>query len=304
VSNPPIAANPQKPIDALDPLKDHPIFGEFAPGQIKQLAFYARQRRANTGAVIFRKGDPGNALYGIRSGTVKIAVASVDVRETAFNLLYPGDIFGEIALLDGHPRTADAFAADDCELMVIERRDFTASTNSAPKVAMKLIEILTARLRDISRRLEEMVRFYSCFISYSTKDQDFVERFHADLQNKGVRCWFAPHDLPIGGKILDEIDAAIRVTEKVVLILSEHSIRSDWVEDEVKAAFDEERKRGQTVLFPLRLDDAVMDTKEAWAAKLRADRNIGDFRHWKEHDAYQRSFDRAVRDLTAPPKEP
>jgi TIR domain len=64
---------------------------------------------------------------------------------------------------------------------------------------------------------------------------------HADLQNKGVRCWFAPHDLPIGAKILDGIDEAIRLRDKVLLILSEHSIKSDWVEDEVTTAFEEER---------------------------------------------------------------
>jgi hypothetical protein len=66
----------------------------------------------------------------------------------------------------------------------------------------------------------------------------------------------------------------------------------------VTAAFEEERKRGQTVLVPVRLDEAVMDADEAWAAKLRA-RNIGDFRKWKDHDAYKQS--RAVRDLTIPP---
>jgi hypothetical protein len=115
-----------------------------------------------------------------------------------------------------------------------------------------------------------------------------------------VRCWFAPHDLRIGDKILDGIDAAIRLREKVVLILSEHSIDSDWVEDEVTASFEEERQRGQVVLFPVRLDDAVMNTNEAWAAKLRA-RNIGDFRKWKDHDAYKQIFERAVRDLTIPP---
>jgi len=122
----------------------------------------------------------------------------------------------------------------------------------------------------------QALQCYSCFTSYSTKDQDFADRIHADLQNKGVRCWFAPHDMPIGGKILDEIDAAIRLRDKVLLILSEHSIKSDWVEDEVTRTFEEERKRDQIMLFPIRLDDAVMDTNEAWAAKLRA-RNIGDF---------------------------
>lgn len=144
----------------------------------------------------------------------------------------------------------------------------------------------------------QAIHYYSCFISYSARDQGFANRLHADLQNKGVRCWFAPHDMPIGAKILDEIDEAIRLRDKLVLILSEHSIKSDWVEDEVSKAFEEERRRGQTVLFPIRLDDAVMETDEAWAAKLRAQRNIGDFRRWKDYDAYKKAFERVVRDLT------
>jgi hypothetical protein len=107
--------------------------------------------------------------------------------------------------------------------------------------------------------------------------------------------------LTIGEKILDGIDAAIRVRDKILLVLSEHSIGSEWVEDEVTAGFEEERKRRQTVLFPIRLDDAVLTTGEAWAAKLRA-RNIGDFRRWKDHDTYKQSLDRVLRDLKAPPK--
>jgi TIR domain-containing protein len=91
--------------------------------------------------------------------------------------------------------------------------------------------------------LNQPIQFYSCFISYSVKDEDVAARLHADLQNKGVRCWFAPHDLPIGAKILDGIDEAIRLRDKVLLILSEHSIKSDWVEDEVTTAFEEERAR-------------------------------------------------------------
>jgi hypothetical protein len=145
--------------------------------------------------------------------------------------------------------------------------------------------------------LNQAIQHYSCFISYSSKDDEFAHRLHADLQNSGVRCWFAPHDLPIGDKIRDALDAAIRLRDKVVLILSEHSIKSDWVEDEVTAGFEEERKREQIVLFPVRLDEAVMNTNEAWAAKLHA-RNIGDFRKWKDHDAYKQSLARVLRDLT------
>ena len=145
---------------------------------------------------------------------------------------------------------------------------------------------------------------YSCFISYSSKDQDFAERLHADLQNKGVRCWFAPHDLPIGAKIWDTIDEAIRLRDKVLLILSETSIASDWVEDEVTKAFAEERDRKRLVLFPVRIDDAVMTTSEPWARKLRDDRHIGDFRKWKEHEAYQKALERLLRDLTVVAAKP
>jgi hypothetical protein len=146
--------------------------------------------------------------------------------------------------------------------------------------------------------LNTAIRHYSCFISYSTKDKEFAERLHADLQNKDVRCWFAPHDMPIGAKIIDAIDEAIRVRDKLLLILSNAAITSDWVEDEVTTAFEEERRRGDVVLFPVRIDDAVMQTSEAWAAKLRA-RHIGDFTGWKERDSYRRSFERLIRDLRA-----
>jgi uncharacterized protein YjbI with pentapeptide repeats len=159
---------------------------------------------------------------------------------------------------------------------------------------------LPERLIDSLPSLLGKDKYHSCFISYSTKDQEFADRLHADLQNKGVRCWFAPHDLPIGKDILEGVDAAIRVRDKVLLILSEHSIGSGWVKDEVNIGFEEERKRGrQDVLFPLRLDDAVMTANEAWAAKLRQ-RNIGDFRRWEHHGDYKQSFERVLRDLTKP----
>jgi hypothetical protein len=145
--------------------------------------------------------------------------------------------------------------------------------------------------------LNQPIQFYSCFISYSSKDQRFAERVHADLQAKGVRCWFAPHDMPIGAKILDTLDEAIRLRDKVLLILSEYAIASDWVEGEVTRALDEERERKRPLLFPIRIDNAVLETKEAWARLLRGQRHIGDFRRWKEHDAYEKALERLLRDL-------
>jgi len=145
----------------------------------------------------------------------------------------------------------------------------------------------------------DAIQFYSCFISYSAKDQVFADRLHADLQNKGVWCWFAPHNLPIGAKTWDAIDEAIRLRDKLLLILSKASIASEWVEDEVNKAYAEERSRKEIVLFPIRIDEAVMTTAEPWAAKLRDQRNIGDFRQWKRPSEYQKSLDRLLRDLKA-----
>ena len=141
-------------------------------------------------------------------------------------------------------------------------------------------------------------QFYSCFISYSSNDEDFAKKLRADLQEERVRCWFAPEDMKIGDKILDTLDQAIRYRDKLLLVLSGNSIASDWVEDEVTIAFEEERRRGQTVLFPIRLDNTVLESKEAWAAKVRG-RHIGDFINWKDHDAYKKAFYRLLKDLAA-----
>ena len=143
------------------------------------------------------------------------------------------------------------------------------------------------------------IDFYSCFISYSSNDDAFAHRLHADLQQKGVRCWFAPEDLKIGDKFRTRIDESIRVYDKLMVVLSENSIRSPWVEEEVEAALEKEHRQNKLVLFPIRLDDAVMDTDQAWAASLRRTRHIGDFRAWKDHDHYQKSLDRLLRDLKA-----
>jgi uncharacterized protein YjbI with pentapeptide repeats len=80
------------------------------------------------------------------------------------------------------------------------------------------------------------IEFYSCFISYSTKEQEFAERLYADLQANNVRCWFAPHDMAGGKKIHEQIDEAIRLHDKLLLILSPASIRSPWVETEIAKA--------------------------------------------------------------------
>jgi len=146
----------------------------------------------------------------------------------------------------------------------------------------------------------QAVLFYSCFISYGSGDREFSERLHADLQAKGVRVWFAPHDLPIGARIRPAIDESIRQHDKLLLVLSETSVSSQWVEQEVETALAREREPGgKVVLFPIRIDGAVMESKAGWPALLKNTRNIGDFTRWREHDAYGKAFERLLRDLKA-----
>jgi hypothetical protein len=149
--------------------------------------------------------------------------------------------------------------------------------------------------------LNQPIQFYSCFISHATKDKEFVDRLYADLQNEGVRCWYAPEDLKIGDRMRQKFDQAIRIRDKLLIVLSENSIASDWVEKEVETAMEEECKHKKTILFPIMIDDSVMECEEAWAADIRRTRHIGDFRNWKDHDEYKKAFDRLLRDLKATP---
>jgi hypothetical protein len=152
-------------------------------------------------------------------------------------------------------------------------------------------------IEDYCTRMMHQTEYFSLFISYCSKDEILARRLHADLQASGVRCWFAPEDLKIGTRFRQRIDEAIQLQDKLLLLLSEHSISSTWVENEVEAALQKEDQRQREVLFPVRLDDTVMQTSQAWAATLRRTRHIGDFTSWTEPQAYQSAFARLLRDL-------
>ncbi len=145
------------------------------------------------------------------------------------------------------------------------------------------------------------IDFYSCFISHSVKDEKFAKQLYSDLQAVGIRCWYAPEDLKTGQKIRKEIHEAIRIHDKLLLVLSKNSIDSDWVEEEVETALQQEASRKKNnqdglVLFPIRLDETVMDSQVHWAELVRT-RHIADFRKWKNQDSREEAFKRLLRDL-------
>jgi CRP/FNR family transcriptional regulator, cyclic AMP receptor protein len=137
-------------------LRAHPFFKDLG-ATIERLAPRVINSKIKKGAIIFRKGDVGSRLYAVRSGAVRISTPSDQGKDAIFNLIVPGELFGEIAFLDGGQRTADAVAIDECELMIIERRDFIPLIQDDPELAIRLIKVLCGRLRKTSEQVEDIV---------------------------------------------------------------------------------------------------------------------------------------------------
>jgi len=157
---------------------------------------------------------------------------------------------------------------------------------------------------------EDGIQFYSCFISYSSKDEEFVRRLHGRMRDAHLRVWFAPEDIQGGQKLHEQIETAIRVYDKLLIVLSEASLQSEWVMTELRKARKAERQSGQRKLFPVRLVD--MKTLQAWECidpdtgedlALEVRRYfIPDFSHWKEHDPFEAAFARLLKDLRSEEK--
>jgi uncharacterized protein YjbI with pentapeptide repeats len=138
--------------------------------------------------------------------------------------------------------------------------------------------------------------YYTCFLSYSTSDAEFARRLYAELGLLGVDCWFDEEHLGTGQELRQRVYDAILQRDKLLLVLSEHSIASNWVKFEVEACFELEDQHKREVLFPIRLDDAIMTSGKGWAAGVRQKR-IGDFSQWQDPEAYHGAFLRLLRDL-------
>ena len=172
------------------------------------------------------------------------------------------------------------------------------SHGDIPEVFLRGAGLSDTFIEYVHALVQKPIDYYTCFISYSSKDEAFAKRLHNDLQNEGVRCWFAPKDMDIGDKIRHRIDDSIRMYDKLLLILSKHSITSTWVAYEVERALNKEPVGEQNVLYPVRLDKTILTCEMEWAQDIKQTRHIGNFEKWKtNHDAYQESFKRLLRAL-------
>jgi CRP/FNR family cyclic AMP-dependent transcriptional regulator len=135
----------------------HPLFGMLSASEIDSLISYSRVERYTAGREIFAKGSPGQSLVAVLRGSIKISSLSNEGKEIVFNIINSGEIFGEIAVLDGEERSADATAMTDCELLVLNRRDFVHLVEHRPDLCMIMLRILCQRLRQTSEQVEDVM---------------------------------------------------------------------------------------------------------------------------------------------------
>jgi len=151
----------------------------------------------------------------------------------------------------------------------------------------------------------ESGNFRSCFISHASSDAAFVKRLHADLEASGVGCWYAPRDLKGGRTLAGQIDAAISSHERLLLVLSEASMLSNWVKTELLRARVLEADRGSRIVFPISL--VPFSTLQSWT-HIDADTGLDiwravrsffvpDFSDWTNHSSYELAFRRLLSDL-------
>jgi hypothetical protein len=153
----------------------------------------------------------------------------------------------------------------------------------------------------------EPIQFYSCFLSHSSIDKPFARRLHSRLRDEGLRVWFDEVDMRSGRKLFEQVDEAIRVHDKLLIVLSADSMSSEWVKTEIRRAFKQGRRESKGKLFPIGLAPyaAVRDWEcpdadhgVDLAVELRS-YYIPDFSGWTDHDAFEREFAKLLRDLKA-----
>jgi CRP-like cAMP-binding protein len=138
-------------------LKMNPMFADLGTDELARISSLCHTDHLAAGERLFQKGDPGDALFGVRRGQIRIETGASDGSRLTLNFMGPGDLFGEVAVLDGFGRTADATAGEPTELFVLRRDDFLSHLEREPKVAIKIIMLLCQRIRWQSERMEESV---------------------------------------------------------------------------------------------------------------------------------------------------
>jgi CRP/FNR family cyclic AMP-dependent transcriptional regulator len=137
----------------VDLFRQVPLFADLEEQDIKALMSMLTRRRYPKDSVIFFEHDPGDSLYLIVSGRVRVTILADDGREIVLAVLGEGDFFGEMSLLDNEPRSATAIAMEDTEVLIIHQKEFFSIVEKRPPILIKLLSVISARLRKANHQI-------------------------------------------------------------------------------------------------------------------------------------------------------
>ena len=142
-------------MDRRELLRNVSLFSSLDERELDRLIQATTTRRLASKEVLFRKGDPGNQLFGVLTGSLKVTGVGTDGKDVVFRLMRPGEVVGEIALLDGEPRSATVAAVEATSLVTLHRRDFVPFLEQHPRAAIRLAAVMAERVRRLSERAED-----------------------------------------------------------------------------------------------------------------------------------------------------
>jgi hypothetical protein len=259
--------------------------GVFSPGKFILESLDAEASRADFAIFILTPDD---------------LITSREVGQSSANYLFElGFFLGKIGLSRTFliaPNKPNLILPSDLLGVAITHFDLENEVDliTALEPASRLIK---GAIYKLQKREERPIDYYSCFISYSYQDNEFAGKLYDDLQQVGVRCRLDAKDLRIGEPWKQQIERAIQIHEKVLLVLSHSSVESVWVRNEIENARKLEQVSGKTLLFPIRLDDSIFGVHSIPPLERIKEKQIGDFRNWRNQKDYRRAFSRLLRDL-------
>jgi len=277
-----------------DSLQRIPFFRGLTPDLVSAIAAKLHCVRYKHDEVVIDEGSVGNSLYVIESGRVKISTGS-GPDERIINYMGPGDLFGELALLLNQRRIASVTAVSDADLWELRKADLYEVVKDYPSLVVHLNREFSPRLTwGLS---QQPVQITPLFISYSHTDSAFVDHMERRLEEKGIGVWRDVHHAT-AGRLEKVVDRAIRHNPTVLLILSANSVKSDWVQHEVRLARKLEIETERDVLCPVALDDSWKTCR--WPERLREqieEYHIMDFSEWEDAAHFERMFIRLIDGL-------
>jgi hypothetical protein len=171
------------------------------------------------------------------------------------------------------------------------------SKGKIPEVFLKSAGVPKDLIDFIDSHIGQTEELFSCFISYAGKDETFVHKLFGDLLEEGVRCWLISEQVRKKERYYPLIDAALNLHEKELLVMSENSLESDWLENEIFAAFEKEEQTGEMILLPIMLDDSVKYSEKPWVAKVRRSRQVYDFSLWQDEETFKEMLGALTEEL-------